>query len=182
MIERKHLVKLQKSTSAGGEGLNFRQSILCAIALGEKSLFGFSGDRKAQQVLYGFRRYKFVRRVGSREKGNYRLTPKGEIKLRSIIIDEVVINNPKNWDGKWRLVMYDLPIRFKKARNAFRWKLKDLGFFQLQKSVWLYPYPCEAEILMVADFFGVRGYIEILEVNKILNDKKLRKHFGLRVE
>ena len=75
--------------------------------------------------------------------------------------------------------MYDLPIRFKKARDAFRWKLKDLGFFQFQKSAWIYPYPCEGEILFVADFFGVRKHIEIIEVNKILDDRQIKAHFGL---
>jgi hypothetical protein len=75
--------------------------------------------------------------------------------------------------------MYDFPIRFKKTRNAFRWKLKDLGFFQFQKSAWIYPYPCGGEILFVADFYGVRKHIEILEVDKILDDKKIKAHFGL---
>ena len=75
--------------------------------------------------------------------------------------------------------MYDLPIRFKKARDAFRFKLKDLGFFQFQKSAWIYPYPCEGEILFVADFYGVRKHIEILEVSKVLDETKLKVHFGL---
>ena len=106
------------------------------------------------------------------------LTDKGKEKRTEALahIKRAGVRKEK-WDGKWRLVMYDLPIRFKKAREAFRWKLKDLGFFQFQKSAWIYPYPCEGEILFVADFFGVRKHIEILEVSKILEDKKLREHF-----
>jgi hypothetical protein len=50
----------------------------------------------------------------------------------NILIDDIEIKNPKKWDGKWHLAMYDFPIRFKKARNAFRFKLKQLGFFQFQ--------------------------------------------------
>ena len=179
MVERKHLIKLQRFFSSGGEGINLKQGILCAIALGDKLLPGFSNDRKTSQVLGGLRRYKFVRRVKKEGGEIYLLTPKGEAKLQNIIIDEVIIKNPKNWDGKWHLVMYDFPIRFKKAREAFRWKLKDFGFFQFQKSAWIYPYPCKAEILFVADFFGVRKYLEILEVNKVLYDKKLKVYFGL---
>ena len=45
-------------------------------------------------------------------------------------------------------------------------QLKDLGFIQFQKSVWIYPYPCEEEILFVADFYGVRKHVEILQVDK----------------
>ncbi len=161
--------------SAGGEGINLAQSLLCSIAIGEKLPSHIYESREARKILYGFRRYKFIRRT----REDYELTPKGEKKLKNIFIDEVVIKAPRKWDGKWRLVMYDLPIRFKKARNAFRWKLKDLGFFQFQKSAWIYPYTCEGEILFVADFFGVRKHIEILEVDKILDDKKLKAHFGL---
>ncbi len=178
MMKQEHLVKLKKFVSLGGEGINLAQSLLCLVALGEKSSI-VHNNRKAKRAFYGLRRYKFVRHVKESNVDKYVITQKGENKLQEILIDEVVIQSQKKWDGKWRLVIYDLPIRFKKARNAFRWKLKDLGFFQFQKSAWIYPYTCEKEILFVADFFGVRQHIEILEVNKLLHDKKLKAHFNL---
>ena len=177
IIEKKHVIKLKKLFSAGGEGINLAQSILCSIALGEKISPNFYDNNKVRQTLRGFRRYKFIRHIKGEDGERYVITLKGENKLQDILIDEVIIKNPKKWDGKWRLVMYDLPIRFKKARDAFRWKLKDLGFFQFQKSVWAYPYQCEGEILFVADFYGVRKHIEILEVNKLLHEEKLKAHF-----
>jgi hypothetical protein len=176
MITDKHLQKIKKFIDTGADGINLAQSLLYNVALGEKLSPNFQNNPKARQVFQGLRRYKFVRRL---KDNNYSLTPKGEARLRNIVIDEIEIKNPKKWDGKWRLVMYDLPVRFKKARDAFRWKLKDLGFFQFQKSAWIYPYPCEGELLFVADFYGVRKHIEILEVSKILDDKKLKIRFGL---
>ncbi|HEY4513269.1 MAG TPA: hypothetical protein VJH06_02035 [Candidatus Paceibacterota bacterium] len=176
-MKREHLVKIKKVVNIGGEGISLAQRMLCAVAFGENLASGFYNSPEAKQIFRGFRRYKFVRYV--KEDGKYELTGKGEKKLQYILIDEVVIKTPKKWDGKWRLVMYDLPIRFKNARNAFRWKLKDMGFYQFQKSAWIYPYPCEGELLFVADFFGVRKYVEILEISKVLDDKKLRSHFGL---
>jgi len=179
MIEQKHLLKLKKFFNAGNKGLNLTKTLLCAVALGEKLSPSFYNDRKVAQAFSGLRRYKFVRHVKEKRSNHYELTQKGEARLHDIVIDDIEIKNPKNWDGKWRLVMYDLPIRFKKVRNAFRWKLKDLGFFQFQKSAWIYPYPCEGEILFVADFYGVRKYTEILEVDKILDDRKLKVHFSI---
>jgi len=179
MVERRHLLKLRKFIDAGNEGLNLTKTLLCAVALGEKLSPSFCKDRKVTQAFQGLRRYKFVRHVKEKENDAYLLTPKGEARLRNIVIDDIKIKNQKNWDGKWHLVMYDLPIRFKKVREAFRWKLKDLDFFQFQKSAWIYPYSCKEEILFVADFFGVRKYVEILEVDKVLDDKKLKVHFGL---
>ena len=176
-MKQKHLVKFRSIFNNLSDGMDLAESILCSVAFGEKLLPNLDGNRKAKQAIYGLRRYKFIRRTS--EGGKYSLTPKGERRFRKIFIDEVIIKRPKKWDGKWRLVMYDLPTRFKKARDAFRWKLKDLDLFQLQKSVWIYPYPCEGELLLVADFFGVRRHIQILEVSKILDDRKAKMHFRL---
>jgi DNA-binding transcriptional regulator PaaX len=179
MIERKHLQKLKKFINVGNHGLNLTKTLLCAVALGEKLSTDFYNDRKVSQAFSGLRRYKFVRHIKEKGRSAYIITPKGEERLHDIVIDDIELKNQRKWNGKWHIVMYDLPIRFKKARNAFRWKLKDLGFFQFQKSAWIYPYPCEGEVLFVADFFGVQKYIEILEVNKILDDTKIKEHFGL---
>ncbi len=175
MDNGKYILGLKKALNSGGKKLDLSKAALLSIAIGEKLPSTYYDGQQLTQAFSGLRRYKFVRR----EKGkNHSLTTKGKEKLQDIIIDEIKIQN-KKWNGKWYLVMYDFPIRLKKARNAFRWKLKDLGFFQLQKSAWIYPYPCTEEILLVADFYGVRGHIEILEVSKVLNEKKLKAHFCL---
>lgn len=176
MIQRKHLIRIKKFIGASSEGINFAQNLLCDIAFREKLSPNFYNSEKAKQVFRGFRRYRFVRHI---KKNSYILTLKGEKRLQDILIEEVKIKAPQKWDGKWHLVIYDLPIRFKKAREAFRHKLKNLGFLQFQKSAWIYPYSCEKEILFVANFFGVRKYMEILEINKVLDDRKLKAHFGL---
>jgi DNA-binding transcriptional regulator PaaX len=178
MIKKEHVLKLKEAVKEGRKGLSLTASLLLDIAVGEKFSNDFYKDRKISLALGGLRRYKFVRHI--KESNSYALTAKGEKKLRYIVIDDIQPRSQKHWNGKWFLVMYDLPIRFKNARNAFRWKLKDLGFFQFQKSAWIYPYPCESEIIFVADFFGVRKHVEVLEINKISNDKILRDHFGLQ--
>lgn len=179
MIEHKHLHKIKEIISSGSKGLNLTKNLLLTVASDEKLSSDFYDNRKVAQAFSGLRRYKFVRHIKNCKNNIYSLTKKGEARLRNIVIDEIEIKNEKNWGGKWYLVMYDLPIRFKKVRNAFRWKLKDLGFLQFQKSAWIYPYPCEEEILFVADFFGVRKHIEILEVDKIRDNRKLKSHFNL---
>ena len=75
--------------------------------------------------------------------------------------------------------MFDIPMRFTKGREALRYHLKKLNFFQFQKSAWIYPYPCEDEIIFIADFFGLGKHVEILTVESILRDKKVKKYFHL---
>lgn len=179
MLPSKYLSKLHKCITLGDKGMHLTKILLYSIAFGEKLPENLYSNRKILQGFSSLRRYKFIRRIRNEEDASYALTSKGKARLNYIIIDNIELKNQKHWNGKWYLVMYDLPIRFKRVRNALRWKLKDLGFFQFQKSVWAYPYPCEEEILFVADFFGVRKYVEILEVDKILDDRKLKTHFKL---
>ena len=108
-----------------------------------------------------------------------KITKRGEVKIRAFTLDLIEIKKQNEWDGKWRMVMYDLPVRFKKGREALRYYLRDLGFYQFQKSVWVCPYPCEDEIVFIADFFGVGRYVEILTVESMLHEEKLKKYFNL---
>ncbi len=136
-----------------------------------------------QQIRTAFsslRRQKYIEYISEKNgQIKVRLTNKGTTKVKTFAIESLHIEKPKTWDGKWRLVIFDFPIRFAKVRNAFRFRLKALGFVQFQKSVWMYPYPCDDEILFVADYFKVGKYVEVLEVSNFSNDAKLKKHFHL---
>jgi len=145
----------------------------------------FKGSRKysksqIRSAVYSIKRQKLIEYVADKNgKTIVRITKKGETKLKAFNIDLIEIKKPKKWDEKWRLVMFDIPMRFTKGREALRYHLKDLNFFQFQKSVWTYPYPCEDEIIFIADFFGVGKYVEVLIAETILRDEKLKKYFHL---
>ncbi len=136
--------------------------------------------RQIQSAVESLRRQKLIEYIYDREgKTVVKITSKGKTKLRTFAVDTIKIEKQKKWDGKWRLVMYDLPVRFRRGREALRYHLKDLGFYQFQKSAWIYPYPCEDEIIFIADFFGLGNFVEVLTVESILRDDKLKKHFHL---
>ncbi|MDP2789089.1 MAG: hypothetical protein Q8O46_03510 [bacterium] len=137
--------------------------------------------KQIRNSLNHLRRKKLIEYVCDRNgKTIIKITRKGETRLHAFSIDLMTIKKPSVWDGKWRLVMFDIPLRFTKGREALRYHLKDLGFYQFQKSAWIYPYPCEDEIIFIADFFGVRKFIEILTVKEMLNERELKNKFGLK--
>ena len=49
------------------------------------------------------------------------------------------------WDGRWRLVVFDVPMVQNKARNRLRTYLRTQGFGHLQDSVWISPDPLQEE-------------------------------------
>ena len=136
--------------------------------------------KQIRNSINHLRRQKLIEYVGDKNgKTIVKITKKGEIKLRAFAIDLIEIKKPNKWDGKWRLVMFDIPIRFTKGREALRYHLKELDFLQFQKSAWIYPYPCEDEVIFIADFFGIGKYVEVLTAENISREEKLRKYFKL---
>ncbi|HEX9722093.1 MAG TPA: CRISPR-associated endonuclease Cas2 [Candidatus Paceibacterota bacterium] len=107
----------------------------------------------------------------------YTLSKKGKKKALTYKFQEMkIFKHP--WDGKWRLVTFDVPEDYKRARDALRKKLRQLGFQELQKSVFIFPYECENEIDFIVEFFGIRKYVRYGVLESIDNDSQLRKTFG----
>jgi len=108
------------------------------------------------------------------------LTEKGKLKALEGKIDELEIEIPKTWDKLWRVVIFDIPEKKKKARDALRRKLKELGFLELQKSVFIFPYECKDEIEFVVEVFEIRRYVRYLIVKEITNEEELLLKFKLK--
>jgi CRISPR-associated endonuclease Cas2 len=137
-------------------------------------------DRQLKNAFYNLKKQKLIEVIQEKDdKIKIRLTNKGKKRLKEFSIDTLTIPQPQKWDKKWRMVIFDIPNKFVKAREALRKKLKELGFYQLQKSVWAYPYPCQDEILFVAEIFKIQSFINILTVEECLHDYKLRKFFEI---
>jgi len=110
----------------------------------------------------------------------FSLTEKGKKKAGWMQVDDLKIKKPEKWDGKWRILIFDIAELRKLYREAFRGKLISLGFVMLQKSAWINPYECKKEIETLKSFFGLSGKeIRILVVGDIGEDKEYKKFFKL---
>lgn len=90
-----------------------------------------------------------------RGKVRIELTFQGKQLVRQYELEHMKLKKPDRWDGVWHIVIYDIPTAQKKAGMAFHRKLKDLGLFPLQKSVWVSPYACVPEIEFLAVIFEI---------------------------
>lgn len=107
------------------------------------------------------------------------LTNKGKEKALTYNIETMIIAQPKRWDGKWRMVLFDIPERRRDARDALRSTLRRLGFYEYQKSVFIYPHHCQDEMDYVIEFFRVRPYVRLIIVHQMDNELHLKKIFEL---
>lgn len=106
-----------------------------------------------------------------------KLTKEGKKKLAQYKIDQLVIEKPGKWDGRWRIIIFDIPINKNQTRNLLRRKIKELGFFKLQSSVFVYPYPCYEIVTFIREYFDVSAEVEYIEAEKLENQDKLIGHF-----
>lgn len=127
-----------------------------------------AGLNKNKIIILKREKYKFI----------VKLTEKGKKIVKEIQFENMEIEKQQMWDKKWRIVIFDIP-EYKKRhmRDAMRQKLQMIGFYQLQKSVWIHPYPCEKEIQLICEFFEINPFVNIITAEKIYNDDILIKHF-----
>jgi phenylacetic acid degradation operon negative regulatory protein len=82
-------------------------------------------------------------RVGTENERLFRLTEAGRNRMWGERQPEEAWARP--WDGRWRLVVFDVPVRQNPLRQRLRRYLKDRHFGYLQKSVWITPFPMAEE-------------------------------------
>ena len=95
-----------------------------------------------------------------------RLTSQGQNKIRRDF--PVFSFSKKSWDGKWRIVTFDIAELDRYLRESLREKLRDLGFGMLQKSVWLTPHDILADFQEFLENKGLSSYVYIMETGSLL--------------
>lgn len=136
-------------------------------------------NSEAEKAIRNLRRSRLVVLKEKNGKFFVELTSKGKRKFKEIRIDELRNKKPADWDGLWRIIIFDIPEHKKAGRAALRGKMKELGFYQLQKSVWAFPYECEKEIELLSELFDIDPYVNFITAKRIKDDEKLKKYFKL---
>lgn len=95
----------------------------------------------------------------SDQKLAYKLTDSGKQKA----VWEAVLADKKEWDGKWRVVVFDVPEKRRQARNLLRSSLKKWGFIPWQQSVWATKKNCVKPLREFIRSVGIEDWVIVLE-------------------
>jgi DNA-binding transcriptional regulator PaaX len=108
------------------------------------------------------------------------LTARGkrEAKILDLLGNSINFKKPKRWDGKWRLVLFDVPEKDRIFRDILREHLRNLKFLKLQHSVFVSPYPFEKPISKLVEIYSARPYVRIVTAERIDNEATLKKYFS----
>lgn len=109
----------------------------------------------------------------------YRISERGKARLLSYIMSELEVPSKPEWDGKWRIVIYDIGATSKDKQQSLRRFLKKMGFYQMQKSVYITPFNCQDEVSYLKSYFGFGTDLKYMLVEQLEEDEYYRLHFGV---
>ena len=113
------------------------------------------------------------------KKDKIKMTSRGQKWLELSYLRYMRSVYPK-WDGKWRVIIFDIPQELHNTRNLFRHRLKTLGFVTLQKSVYVFPYPCEEELGDLCRNYNISDYVSIIIADSIgVHQDEIKRHFDV---
>ncbi len=166
-------------------GLSFAPALLAA--LGGLGYAMRSEDRqrfKKIQTSFSYLKQKGYVSVKqqARDEQAFVLTSKGRRRAQLLFLRQRIakMKRPPRWDRKWRMILFDIPAGERMKRNAFRSLIRRLGAVMLQKSVWIYPFDCSEEVILLREFFRLsERELRLVIANDIGTDRALRKHFKI---
>jgi len=138
-----------------------------------------TNKEKIRDAIRDLNKYKFIKK-----KQNYdgsvlvSLTEKGRLRALNVSFKNFY-NRKEKWDGKWRMVAFDIPEEQRKGRKAIVYRFRCAGFYELQKSLFLYPYDCEKEIRALIELFKLQKYVTFGLLESIDGQKRIEIVLGL---
>ncbi|MBI2096478.1 MAG: CRISPR-associated endonuclease Cas2 [Candidatus Taylorbacteria bacterium] len=132
-------------------------------------------NRSVQRLI----EQKLLMDVVENGRRSIQLTAKGERLLVVFEENNFTLRRPKRWDGKWRLIIFDIKEQRKLVREKLRNTLISIGFFRLQDSVWVYPFDCEDFMNLIKTDLQADKDILYVVAESIEGDRRLKTFFGL---
>jgi DNA-binding transcriptional regulator PaaX len=121
-----------------------------------------------------------IKKVEIKNKFYFELTSKGRKKLGELFRYHLLLKKPKRWDGRWRIVSFDVYEKRRNVRDKLRYILKRVGFLQLHQSMWVYPYDCEDLVALLKSDLHVGRNVLYIIADKIESDTRLKKYFEVK--
>ena len=136
-------------------------------------------QRKLMRSFYYLKDKDYVQLKPKGRDLEIHITEKGKKKLKTLKLDILEIKKPLYWDGKFWQVAADIPVEYRKGADALRKKLKQMGFYSLQRTLWFYPYDPRKQIELLVDEYKIDRFVTVMKIARLeyADLKVLRNHF-----
>lgn len=135
----------------------------------------FDIDEIKERIHY-LKRMGYIKTFVEKKEKFVELSRAGYAKIKQLL-SEIIIQIPEKWDGKWRVVIFDVPEKYRTFRDSLRFKLLSLGFVKIQKSVYVFPYPCTEEIVSLSKSLSIEKNVTVMIAEIILGEENIINQF-----
>ncbi len=129
--------------------------------LEEKKLGKKRYDRLIKYLKY--KGYLYIKK--SKNKNAVMFTSKGAKKI--LEIKRKITGLIKRKDGKWQMVIFDIPEDIRKRRDYFRSGLKRLKYQKLQQSIWICPYDVLKDTQELIKYLKLTPFVKLLLIEEM---------------
>lgn len=144
---------------------------------GRHSEWDFVDRESLSKQIYKLRKQGLIRKVIESKQEYLELTGQGKEKVKKLLISNLQIPKPPKWDGRWRVIIFDVPDEKRERSNFICQNLKKLSFYRLQKSVYVYPFDCKQEINFISGCCFGRHYVKYLIADIIEGEEEIPDYF-----
>ncbi|MDO8497533.1 MAG: hypothetical protein Q7S61_03235 [bacterium] len=136
---------------------------------------------KVKRVLANLEKRELIRLEERGDEIYVEISEKGTQEILKYSLEAVlnIKKRKKEWNGKWYMVLFDVPEVQKNKREHLRRFLKRIGFFPYQKSVYVFPYECEKEVRLIKQMVESSAYLSYIIADKIEHEKEVKLYFNL---
>jgi len=137
---------------------------------------GFS-NRGYYQAMQSLKRSGYVRRIN---QDQFLITPKAVKKLITLKVEETDWTTVE-WDGCWKMVVFDIPEKKKRERNILRSLLKRKKFVGIQNSVYISPFADFDQLALIRSQLKIEKYVSFFTAKSANtdSDELLKRRFNL---
>lgn len=147
------------------------------IQINEKiqSVFDLSFNQKTRGTISALLKEELIKKQENEdaadEKSSYQLTDKG---FRELCLHFPFFRFLKEkWDGKWRIISYEIPEKKREIRDRFRREMQGWGLGPWHRSFWLTPHPIIETLRELVAQKEERSYIQAFEAEHSFGDRTI---------
>lgn len=122
------------------------------------------GGRKFGKFIDYLKRNNYIKTKALENKQGIILAQKGLLKAFNVGLKT---DKKKREDGKWIMLIFDIPEKYKKSRRLLRSILKTLGYKIFQQSVWITPYDVSEKTEKLLQFYSLDKFVRIFLIEEI---------------
>ena len=156
---------------------SFLEIFLSASLFYQRARWHQFQKRKLQGDLWRLKKFGYLERITEKGEAKFKLTEKGRDKLVGLYPVALLAN--RDWDGKWRLVIFDIAEVKRNRRDRLRKSLRRLGLGMMQESVWVTPYDLGESLRSTLLKEGFREEVIVLEAVRLFGEDE--KNLALKI-